>query len=534
MDADSAERVGAALRGARGGHPERLPLTLIARDGRPVPASAEVGLGSGGDAVVAVSILPDWPREDAVRLLDLVRDLAVSIRPGPEIAFRYVSAASTAVTGYGPGELAADPALFTGGVHPDDRGLIRDALADPGRLGVPVVFRFRHRDRGWRRLELVGFPVLDGAGRVAVVHGVVRDVTVPRDLDGGYRLLVERSPGMVYRLRLVPDRVLEYVSPACETVTGYPPGEFYRDPLLLLRLVHPDDLPALEAFVTDPGELRGPLVFRALGPDGSFRWIELVNVPVRDGAGRLVALEGVCRDVTGQKEVEAALQAVNRRMNLLASLTRHDILNQLTVLLGALELARGAGSDAELAWFLGRSREAAWAIQRLTEFTRDYQEIGQGAPRWVRVPELVRRAAASFAGDGAVVEVAEDPWEIRADPLIELVFYNLVENALRHGGTVTRIVLSVEEEPSGGLVIACEDDGEGVPVNEKERIFKRGYGRHTGLGLSLAAEILASTDMTIAETGRAGLGARFEIRVPPGACRRAREPPREEPSLPNR
>jgi DNA end-binding protein Ku len=64
-------------------------------------------------------------------------------------------------------------------------------------------------------------------------------------------------------------------------VTGYPPGEFYRDPLLLLRLVHPDDLPALEAFVTDPGELRGPLVFRALGPDGSFRWIELVNVPVR-------------------------------------------------------------------------------------------------------------------------------------------------------------------------------------------------------------------------------------------------------------
>jgi PAS domain S-box-containing protein len=165
------------------------------------------------------------------------------------------------VTGYGPGELASDPALFAGAVHPDDRDRLRAAVADPGRPGGPVVFRFRHRDGRWRWLELVGSPVVDGAGRAVAVGGVVRDVTVRRDLEERFRLLVERSPGMVYRVRLVPDRALEYVSPACETVTGYPPGEFYRDPLLLLHRVHEDDLDDLHAFMTDPGAARGPLTF---------------------------------------------------------------------------------------------------------------------------------------------------------------------------------------------------------------------------------------------------------------------------------
>jgi signal transduction histidine kinase len=218
---------------------------------------------------------------------------------------------------------------------------------------------------------------------------------------------------------------------------------------------------------------------------------------------------------------------MNRRMNLLATLTRHDILNQLTILLGSLELGGTAESPTELAWFLGRAREAAWAIQRLTEFTRDYQEIGQGVPDWVSVPGLVRRVAESFAGGRVMIEVTDETWEIRADPLIEQVFYTLIENAIRHGGQVERVRFSVEARPSGGAVIICEDDGAGVPVNEKERIFDRGYGRNTGLGLYLSSEILATTDMTIAETGRPGVGARFEIRVPHGACRLSRSQPRE-------
>ena len=66
--------------------------------------------------------------------------------------------------------------------------------------------------------------------------------------------------------------------------------------------------------------------------------------------------------------------------------------------------------------------------------------------------------------------------------------------------------------------------GVGVPAGEKDRIFVRGYGKHTGLGLFLAKEILAITSITIRETGVPGHGARFEMLVPKGSYRLVKSP----------
>ena len=528
MDEGSVMQIHELLHG--GDMDRRHSIVLrIAAEGRSRLIAAELLPTTDGGALLVVSIDPGrWSGADAAFLLDRSHDLVFSVRVTPTFSFRYINAASTLITGYGPEELQAAPSTFIDAIHPDDRVCIGAALADARRLEAPVVFRFLHRGGEWRWLELSGTPLVDEEGRVTVVDGIVRDVTVRHRLEEQFRLLAERSPEMVYRIRLSPSWATDYISPACEAVTGRPPEKFYSDPWLLLRYVHPDDRVILEGCVDRPRDFcNRPLLFRIFHPDGSLHWIEQVNVPVCDEAGRLVAIEGVCRDVTERQEVEATLQGMNRRMNLLASLTRHDILNQLTVLLGSLELAGTAENAAELSWFLGRSREAAWAIQRLAEFTRDYQEIGQGVPRWVSVTALVRRAAEFFASGGVPIDIPEERWEIRADPLIEQVFYNLIENALRHGGSVGRVRFSVEQRPAGGLTIVCEDNGAGVPVNEKERIFERGYGRNTGFGLYLSREILATTGMTIAETGRPGVGARFEIRVPSGMYRSGSAPSRE-------
>jgi signal transduction histidine kinase len=64
-----------------------------------------------------------------------------------------------------------------------------------------------------------------------------------------------------------------------------------------------------------------------------------------------------------------------------------------------------------------------------------------------------------------------------------------------------------------------EDNGVGIPEKDKEKIFEQGYGKHTGLGLFLAKEILAITGISIRETGTPGTGARFEILVPKDTCR---------------
>ncbi len=68
-------------------------------------------------------------------------------------------------------------------------------------------------------------------------------------------------------------------------------------------------------------------------------------------------------------------------------------------------------------------------------------------------------------------------------------------------------------------MLLAEDDGEGVRVQDKQKIFSKGFGRNTGFGLFLVREILAITGMSVAETGFPGTGARFEIVVPRGNFR---------------
>ncbi|MDO9326388.1 MAG: HAMP domain-containing sensor histidine kinase, partial [Methanoregula sp.] len=108
--------------------------------------------------------------------------------------------------------------------------------------------------------------------------------------------------------------------------------------------------------------------------------------------------------------------------------------------------------------------------------------------------------------------------EIFADPLVVKVCYNLMDNAVRYGGKITSISFSLMECDDDHLVV-CEDDGDGVIAGDKEKIFERGFGKNTGMGLFLSREILAITGITIRETGEPGRGARFEMRVPKGAWR---------------
>jgi signal transduction histidine kinase len=102
--------------------------------------------------------------------------------------------------------------------------------------------------------------------------------------------------------------------------------------------------------------------------------------------------------------------------------------------------------------------------------------------------------------------------------MLEKVFFNLFDNAVRHGKKVTTITVSCRQEPDG-LIVIVEDNGTGIPAEDKEKIFERGFGKNTGYGLFLVKEILTITGITIRETGIFGEGARFEMLVPKNASR---------------
>ena len=121
-------------------------------------------------------------------------------------------------------------------------------------------------------------------------------------------------------------------------------------------------------------------------------------------------------------------------------------------------------------------------------------------------------------GDVRVVNDIPDGTTVFADPLIVKVFYNLMDNAVRYGGKIATIRFSAKIS-GDDYVVVCEDDGVGILVEEKEKIFERDFGKNTGLGLFLSREILDITGIMIRETGGPGKGARFEITVPKGMYR---------------
>lgn len=256
--------------------------------------------------------------------------------------------------------------------------------------------------------------------------------------------------------------------------------------------------------------------FLHMGPSGT--WLHFTAAPIRDRNGTITGAVETLEDISEEKRAEETLRQINRKLNLMSSITRHDILNQLTALSGYISLVKPHLSDPKDLDYLSHCENAARNIDHHLAFTREYQDIGVISPLWQRTGDLVDMVSREISSGGTRIVNDLSVVEIYADPLLEKVFFNLVENALRHGGNVTCIRFQASEGVDG-LVITCQDDGTGIPDSQKLKVFERGVGRHTGYGLFLAREILSITGITIRECGKEGAGARFEILVPRGAYR---------------
>ncbi|MDT8898347.1 GAF domain-containing protein [Thermanaerothrix sp. 4228-RoL] len=135
-----------------------------------------------------------------------------------------------------------------------------------------------------------------------------------RESEARFRRLAENAPDIIYRYRFWPEPGFEYVSPAATTIIGYTPEEHYRDPDLVARLIHPEDRSLLEKIARGEIVPGAPLELRWIHKDGHIVWVEQRNVPVFDAEGRLIAIEGIARDITARKAAEEALREAHRAL----------------------------------------------------------------------------------------------------------------------------------------------------------------------------------------------------------------------------
>ena len=363
-------------------------------------------------------------------------------------------------------------------------------------------------------------PIKDDTGTVLGVIGLSHDIsdrkateTALRESETKYRTLVENSHDIIYTIKT--DGTLTFVSPSWTEFLGHEvkdvEGQTFQ------QFIHPSDIPKFDEFLAravTTHERTPEIEYRIFHADGSIRIHTSNLTPVFDKSGMLVSLVGDARDITDLKQTQNAIRESNRKLNLLSSITRHDVANQLTVVQGYTQLAALKKPDPIIGDFLAKIASSIDIIQHQIEFTRTYQDLGLQEPAWVSVAEVIQGARP----DGIALDCTCNDCQIFSDPMIDKVFFNLFDNAVRYGKTVTMV--KVRCEGAGDeLVITFEDNGVGIPLNEKQRVFDKGFGQHTGFGLFLAREILAITNISIHETGTHGKGARFEITVPKGAFR---------------
>jgi len=329
-----------------------------------------------------------------------------------------------------------------------------------------------------------------------------------------YRLLVNSASEAII---VAQDGMLRLVNPATIAMIGFSEQELTSKPFPVF--IHPDD----RAMVVEnyQNRMRGEAVppryaFRFLAKDGSVIWVEISAVVI-EWEGRPATLNFLT-DITERKLAEDALRQANAKLGILNAITRHDINNQITVINGFLELSKQREKDPELARYFERISRASANVQEQIAFTKDYQELGIKAPVWVSFGRQIANAFAALHPSGVALEDWTKGLEVLMDPLSEKVFYNLMDNSMRHGGHITRIRMS-SEQVGDAMLMAYEDDGVGISAEDKKRLFEKGFGKNTGYGLFLIREILAITGITIVEKGQIGKGVRFEMLVPAGAWR---------------
>jgi signal transduction histidine kinase len=214
-----------------------------------------------------------------------------------------------------------------------------------------------------------------------------------------------------------------------------------------------------------------------------------------------------------QADLKKSLEFALKKLQIVGSVTRHDVLNQLTAVVGYTELLEMMVEDEKQRSFIEKEKQAIDKIRRQFKFAKDYQNIGIEPPQWQLLKNVIHRAI-EYADLKAIrVTDLTGGASVYADALFEKVFSNLFENTMRHSGTATEIRISVSRKDAA-IVLLVEDNGTGIPAENKIKVFERGYGKGTGWGLFLAMEILAFTGMTIKETGEPGKGTRFEILIP--------------------
>ncbi len=213
---------------------------------------------------------------------------------------------------------------FIACIHSDDRAAVGEAW-QAALTGAPYDIEHRILTREGVRWVRERAQITFVDARPVIGIGTVQDISERRQArielersEERYRILAEYSTDWQYWLG--PDGNYLYVSPGCESITGYPPQAFLQDARLMRTIMHLDDwnlwdahLKLIDTAVGHTSRTHEQMEFRIISRDGSVHWIEHQCQPVTSETAEYRGRRGVNRDITQRKLAELSLRAERDR-----------------------------------------------------------------------------------------------------------------------------------------------------------------------------------------------------------------------------
>jgi PAS domain S-box-containing protein len=356
---------------------------------------------------------------------------------------------------------------------------------------------------------------------VALAIDLKRSEEALRESQRMLSTLMGNLPGMAYRCRNDEEWTMDFISDGCRNITGYAPQDFIGNTLISYNdLIHPDDRKMVADEVHRGIEEGGQfhVEYRVIAKDGTVHWLWEQGCPVYDDRGKLVGLEGFITEITARKKAQENERLANWKLTLLGDLTRHDVVNRVTMLSGYLELVEKNVKEDKLRRYVEKAILAARSIGEQMEFIREYQGLGVSEPEWFDMDRLASRAVSKTDVGGIGISCELGGLSVYADPMIEKVLGNLMENSVKHGMKTSHITISYLK-CDDWVEIYFRDDGNGISQDMKQQLFERSFKHRIGHGMNFIREVLRITGLEIDEIGQPGKGAVFRIKVPAGCYR---------------
>ncbi len=518
--------------------------------------------------------------EQNFRLLaEHAQDMVWRMRQAPARRYEYVSPAVADMTGYTPEEWYADPDLGRKIVHPEDWHLIADERAQTDAGARSSVVRWIRKDGSVIWVEARWTEVEDGDGNIIGTQGIARDITERKraeealqERERNFRLLADNSTDLIYRASVGSPLTMDYMSSAVVALTGYSGEEFYENPDLLRTIVHPEDRSLLEA-ARHSAVVRGQTIrVRIFHKSGAVRWLEMTRNSVTDASGKVVAIEGIGRDVTERvlaadelKRAKETAEQNNQRLldanrsleqatflanemvvkaelasaaksEFLANMS-HEIRTPMNGIIGMTSLALDTALTVEQREYLDAVRTSADSLLAVINDILDFSKI-EAKQMKLRSSDFGLREmlgdvfkALRFGAHEKGLELAyrihpDTPDALIGDPdRLRQIVINLVGNAIKFtpkGEVSVRVTADRLSRSKVQLRFAISDTGIGIPPESRSTIlhpFTQAESSHTqthggtGLGLAICSHLVEMMNGKIWFESELGQGTIFHFTV---------------------